>query len=122
MVNILYFFHKKVQKMNSKEIKYLLEERGRFYYQRKVPKSLAYHLGITRWHQPVGEDYTAAIERVSQIRREHDALILQARENPETLTQLRRKREVVEQDREAAYIKLDAEYRTKVWTCRGIVP
>lgn len=100
--------------MNSKKIKYLLEERGCFYYQRRVPKSLAYHLGIARWHKPVGQDYTVAIERVSQMRREHDALIIQARENPETLTQLRRKREVVEQDREAASIKLEAEYRTKV--------
>ena len=86
--------------MSSKKIKYLLEERGRFYYQRKVPKLLVRHLGITRWHNPVGEDFAQAVELVSQMRREHDALILQVRENPDTLTQLRRKREVVERDRE----------------------
>lgn len=48
------------------------------------------------------------------MRRERDALILQVRETPDTLTQLRRTREVVERDREAVSIKLDAEYRAKV--------
>ena len=48
------------------------------------------------------------------MRRDHDALILQVRNNPDILTQLRRKREAVEQEGEALSVKLDADYRVKV--------
>ncbi len=82
-MNILYCFLKKGAENDFQKIKYLLEERGHFYYQSKVPKSLVYHLEIARWHNPVGEDYTQAIG-------------------------------LVEREREAVSIKLDAEYQAKV--------
>jgi len=34
--------------MSSKKIRYLLEERGRYYYQRKVPKALVHALKMDR--------------------------------------------------------------------------
>ncbi len=39
--------------MTAEKIRYLLHEKGRYYYQRKVPKALLYYVGQTRWHIPV---------------------------------------------------------------------
>ena len=58
--------------MTTKKIRYLLEERGRFYYQRKVPKALVHAMKMDRWHLPVGSDHETATDRVKELKKEHD--------------------------------------------------
>lgn len=76
--------------MADKKIRYLLEERGRFYYQRKVPKALVHSLKMDRWHIPVGADFETATDRIKELKKEHDALIAQAKADPDKLIDLRR--------------------------------
>ena len=76
--------------MSSKKIRYLLEVRGRYYYQRKVPKALVHALKMDRWHLPVGGDFETATDRVKDYKRQHDALIEKAKSNPDFLISLRR--------------------------------
>lgn len=79
--------------MAGKKIRYLLEEKGRYYYQRKVPKALTHAMKMDRWHLPVGSDFEAATDRVKELKKEHDALIAKVKADPSLLVTLRREGE-----------------------------
>lgn len=88
--------------MTTKKIRYLLEERGRYYYQRKVPKALTHALKADRWHLPVGSDFETATDRVKDLKKEHDALISKVKADPSILVTLRREGEARVQAKEEA--------------------
>jgi len=100
--------------MSSKKIRYLLEEKGRYYYQRKVPKALLYYVGFQRWHIPVGKTFDGAQIAVAKLRAEHDALIAKAKAEPEERTRLRRAKEDREADRQLKESIEDVKYRADV--------
>lgn len=93
------------------KVPHLLSERGRYYYQRKVPLNAQDAVGFKKWREPVGADIGPAIDRVRELTKEHNDL-LQRLENPEDRrdfkTNQRRQRE-----RETAelYAAQDAAYR-----------
>ncbi len=88
--------------MAPQKIKYLLEERGRYYYQRKVPKALVHALKITRWHMPVGDNFETATDRIKELKREHDAMLAKVKADPTHLVTLRREGEARVQAEEQA--------------------
>lgn len=88
--------------------RFLLAERGRYFYQRKVPKHLHTVLGCKKWRAPLGADFEEACDRLRDLRKEHDTLISKledpdARQDAKTST--RRKAERDQQ------LKWDAEER-----------
>lgn len=64
------------------KVPHLLSERGRYYYQRKVPLDAQDVVGFKKWREPVGADLGAAIDRVRELTKEHTEL-LRRLENPE---------------------------------------
>lgn len=62
--------------MASDKIPHLLFERGRYYYQRKVPLNFQEALGAKKWRQPLGAEYLLAVDRVRALTKEHDTLLL----------------------------------------------
>ncbi|NQW14862.1 MAG: hypothetical protein HQ479_11475 [Rhodobacter sp.] len=76
--------------MTTKKIRYLLEQKGRYYYQRKVPKALTHALKKDRWHLPVGGNFETATDSIKNLKRQHDALIAKAKADPSFLITLRR--------------------------------
>lgn len=97
--------------MTSAKIPHLLFERGRYYYQRKVPLDFHDVVGTKKWRQPLGAEYLPAVDRVRSLTKEHDAL-LQSLQDPEkrrdrkTATRRTREAEQLEKDTAA-----DAAYR-----------
>ncbi|MCK0104395.1 phage integrase SAM-like domain-containing protein [Pseudohalocynthiibacter sp. F2068] len=96
--------------MKTKKIRYLLEERGRYYYQRKVPKNLVPAIKADRWHLPVGPDFEIATDRVKELKKEHDAIIAKAKADPSFLVTLRRDGEARVQTKEKAKAKPLADF------------
>ncbi len=83
----------------QKKPRFLLAERGRYFYQRKVPQHLQTVLGRKKWRAPLGADFDEACDRLKDLRREHDALIAKledpdARQDAKTTT--RRQAEVAQ--------------------------
>jgi hypothetical protein len=61
---------------NRETVRYLKLDRGRYFYQRRVPKHLQRPLGITFWRRPCGDvEYPKAVQLVVTWAEEHDALI-----------------------------------------------
>jgi hypothetical protein len=79
--------------MTAKKIRYLLEEKGRYYYQRKVPKALTHVMKTDRWHLPVGNEFETATDRVKELKKEHDTLIAKVKVDSSHLVTLRREGE-----------------------------
>jgi len=97
--------------MASDKIPHLLLERGRFYYQRKVPLDFHDVVGTKKWRQPLGAEYLPAVDRVRALTKEHDALLLslqdpEKRRDRKTATRRTRESEQLEKDTAA-----DAAYR-----------
>ncbi|WP_282128165.1 hypothetical protein [Roseobacter litoralis] len=70
-------------------VPYLKIDRGRYFYQRRVPKKMQAHLGIRRWHLPCGNvSYSKAVQMVVTWAEEHDELIANLRD-PDKLRQAR---------------------------------
>ncbi|WP_047995026.1 DUF6538 domain-containing protein [Puniceibacterium sp. IMCC21224] len=97
--------------MASDKIPHLLFERGRYYYQRKVPLDFQDTLGAKKWRQPLGADYVPAVDRVRELTKEHDALLLSLKD-PEKLrdrkSETRRTREAGQSAKDVAS---DTAYR-----------
>ena len=71
------------------KIPYLKIDRGRYFYQRRVPQRLHAHLGIRRWQLPCGDvSYSKAVQMVVTWAEEHDQLIADLR-NPDRLRKAR---------------------------------
>lgn len=71
--------------------RFLLAERGRYFYQRKVPQNLQAALGCKKWRAPLGSDLDEDCDRLRDLRSEHDALIAKledpdARQDAKTAT------------------------------------
>lgn len=81
---------------------YMLVERGRYYYQRKVPLDLQPAIGRKKWRAPLGKDFDEAYGRLRDLKHEHDTLIARlenAEERQNYKTAQRRKREEAKYDR-----------------------
>ncbi|WP_299632092.1 tyrosine-type recombinase/integrase [uncultured Roseobacter sp.] len=69
----------------QKKVKYLKIDRGRYFYQRRVPDRFQRHLGLKKWLIACGNvDYPKAVQMVVTWAEEHDQLIADLK-NPETL-------------------------------------
>eukprot|EP00581_Thalassiosira_minuscula_P021408 CAMPEP_0184440874 /NCGR_PEP_ID=MMETSP0738-20130409/755792_1 /TAXON_ID=385413 /ORGANISM="Thalassiosira miniscula, Strain CCMP1093" /LENGTH=546 /DNA_ID=CAMNT_0026808789 /DNA_START=229 /DNA_END=1869 /DNA_ORIENTATION=+ len=63
------------------KVPYLKVDRGRYFYQRRVPQRLQAHLGIRRWQIPCGDvTYSKAVQKVVTWAEEHDELIANLRD------------------------------------------
>ncbi|WP_372805628.1 hypothetical protein, partial [Loktanella salsilacus] len=67
--------------MTKNKIPHLLFERGRYYYQRRVPIRFQSAVGHKKWREPVGGSFTGAVDRVRELTKQHDAF-LEALKNP----------------------------------------
>jgi len=95
----------------KKQIPYLLHERGRYFYQRRVPKHLHQAVGFVKWHRPAGEDYGKAVVQVVAWADKDDKFIASLNDpdtRQEYRTRERREREIRETEKNAAD---DAAYR-----------
>lgn len=69
----------------EEKVPYLKIDRGRYFYQRRVPTLLQARLGIKRWQLPCGDvSYSKAVQLVVTWAEEHDELIAKLRD-PEEL-------------------------------------
>ena len=60
----------------EKKVKYLKIDRGRYYYQRRVPDQFRDLLGISKWQMPCGDvSYAKAVQLVVNWAEEHDDLL-----------------------------------------------
>ncbi|MEY1556050.1 tyrosine-type recombinase/integrase [Yoonia sp. R2331] len=60
----------------EKKVKYLKIDRGRYYYQRRVPDQFRELLGISKWQMPCGDvSYAKAVQLVVNWAEEHDDLL-----------------------------------------------
>ncbi len=94
-----------------KQIPYLLHERGRYFYQRRVPKHLHQAVGFVKWHRPAGEDYGKAVVQVvawADEDEKHIASLSDPHTRQEYRTRERREREMREAEKNTAD---DAAYR-----------
>lgn len=72
---------------DEEKVPYLKIDRGRYFYQRRVPQKMQAHLGIRRWQLPCGDvSYSKAVQMVVTWAEEHNELIADLR-NPEKLRQ-----------------------------------
>jgi hypothetical protein len=61
---------------DEEKIPYLKIDRGRYFYQRRVPQKMQAHLGIRRWQLPCGDvSYSKAVQMVVTWAEEHNELI-----------------------------------------------
>ena len=70
---------------DEEKVPYLKIDRGRYFYQRRVPQKLQSHLGIKRWQIACGDvSYSKAVQMVVTWAEEHDQVISDLR-NPDRL-------------------------------------
>lgn len=80
--------------MTPRVVKYLKEDRGRYFYRRRVPKRHQKTLGIKVWTQPCGAvSYAEAVALVVDWTQQHNNL-LASLEIPDLALQVRRNTEV----------------------------
>ena len=61
---------------SEKKVRYLKIDRGRYYYQRRVPDQFRKLLGISKWQMPCGDvSYAKAVQLVVNWAEEHDDLL-----------------------------------------------
>lgn len=66
---------------DEEKVPYLKIDRGRYFYQRRVPLKMQAHLGIHRWQLPCGDvSYSKAVQMVVTWAEEHDELISNLRD------------------------------------------
>ncbi|MFT7509874.1 MAG: hypothetical protein ACI9KS_002054, partial [Sulfitobacter sp.] len=60
----------------NKKVRYLKVDRGRFYYQRRIPKDLEHLLGEKVWRKPCGDvSFSKAVQLVVSWSEVHDQFI-----------------------------------------------
>jgi len=100
-----------VPNMKKDKIPYLLRDRGRYSYQRKVPLVYQDAIGIKKWREPVGADYLQAVDKVRVLTKEHNELLTRLKDPEESRdhkTKTRRKRE---RDQAVKNVIEDEKYR-----------
>ena len=93
------------------KVPHLLFERGRYYYQRKVPLDVQDAVGFKKWREPVGADLGSAIDRVRELTKQHTELLGRLKDSEarqDFKTEQRRHRERVHAEKSAA---ADTAYR-----------
>lgn len=61
---------------DTKRVRYLKIDRGRFFYQRRVPKELQADLREKMWLRPCGDvSYSKAVQMIVTSAEEHDEMI-----------------------------------------------
>lgn len=61
---------------SEKKVRYLKIDRGRYYYQRRVPDQFRELLGISKWQMPCGDvSYAKAVQLIVNWAEEHDDLL-----------------------------------------------
>lgn len=100
--------------MGKANVKYLLEESDRYFYQRKVPLDLQPSVGVKKWRAPLGPDLDTALDRLREIKGQHDKLIdelsdTETRQNFKTKN--RRSREHAHDLKQSAEIDADDVWR-----------
>ena len=94
-----------------KKIPHCHEDRGRYYYRRKVPLELQDTVGLKEWREAVGDNFEAAVIKVRNLPHDHDALI-QRPQNPEDRRDHKTKQRRAGEVRQAVEeIASDAAYR-----------
>ncbi len=84
----------------------MLVERGRYYYQCKVPLDLQRAIGIKKWRAPLGNDFDEAYDKLRDPKRQHETLISEladeeARQDFKTETRRSREKPQTHRDAEA---------------------
>jgi hypothetical protein len=97
--------------MSPPKIPYLLFERGRYYYQRKVPLDFHDVIGIKKWREPVGADPLSAVDRVRTLAKEHDALLSLLKDPEERRDHKAQARRSQERSLKAREAEEDSTYR-----------
>ena len=94
--------------LGSREtVRYLKVDRGRYFYQRRVPKHLQRPLGLTFWRRPCGDvDYSKAVQLVVTWAEEHDALIEQLRDPAELSIEANKATQRIKSERRDAFSDL----------------
>ena len=68
--------------VNEKKVRYLKIDRGRYYYQRRVPDRFLELLGFSKWQLPCGNvTYAKAVQLIVNWAEEHDDLLKRLRTN-----------------------------------------
>lgn len=63
-----------------RKVKYLKIDRGRYYYQRRVPDQFRELLGFSKWQMPCGDvSYAKAVQLIVNWGEEHDDLLAKLR-------------------------------------------
>ncbi len=96
--------------MPKDKIPHLLYERGRYYYQRRVPQRFQSAIGHKKWRSPVGADFPEAVDRVRALTKKHNELLeklVDPEEFRKAKTAVRRSSEAEESSQNA---KLDKDY------------
>ena len=89
--------------IDGKKVKYLKIDRGRYYYQRRVPDQFQELLGISKWQVPCGDvSYAKAVQLVVNWAEEHDDLLAKLR-TPDSYDAI-----------EAEILRSEDEYREKL--------
>ncbi|MEP6067613.1 MAG: phage integrase SAM-like domain-containing protein [Paracoccaceae bacterium] len=96
--------------MGKANVKYLLEEHDRYFYQRKVPLDLQLIVGRKKWRAPLGPDLESALVKLHALKGQHDVLIDEledpaARQSLKTTT-----RRSIELERSNKSVKEDQAY------------
>ena len=79
--------------MPSQKVSYLKEDRGRWYYRRRVPQRHHKTLGVKTWNRPCGDvSYPKAVSLVTAWAEQHDAMIAQL-DDPTTAENVRQETE-----------------------------
>ncbi|PRY24952.1 site-specific recombinase XerD [Aliiruegeria haliotis] len=101
--------------MTQQKIRYLTPGNDRnFYYQRKVPKALVPVLKMSRWYIPLGDDFETAKDRITDLKREHNAMIAAAKADPDYATKIRREAEGTQRAKRAKKAEPLQEFMTQV--------
>jgi hypothetical protein len=92
---------------DARKVGYLKIDRGRFFYQRRVPKHLQADLREKMWLRPCGDvTYSKAVQMIVTWAEEHDSMIADL-ENPEKCLAARAKvNRAIKQQMRDAYAEL----------------
>lgn len=93
------------------KIPHLLFECGRHDYQSKVSLNFQDTTGTKKWRQPLGAEYIPAIDRVRELTKEHDALLLFLRDPEKRSDRKSETRRIHEAEQSVKDTAADAAYR-----------
>lgn len=103
--------------MTKNKIPHLLFERGRFYYQRRVPLHFQSAVGHKKWREPVGPEFASAVLKVFELTKQHDAHLEMLKDPINFRNAKTNARRVVEAEKTSSDENCDKEYA--VWLTKN---